>query len=595
MKKNSGNKSDGAAKQSKPKASTESKVAPAASAIRAPKRKKVDPALAEKVTAAPTKPLKKITAAKARSAKLKEGKSSAKTPKPKKSATQVSTAALAPTEPPLPQAATDELKLAAIHGKASMISPVPTSSTENAAPPLAPVARAAAVKESPPKPELKAKPGKRPPRSAEASRPEVKIPSLLLEGDLPPSPSISGPGARYALAPQPVIHAPPSTTGELPEAYGTGRVFLAARDPHWLYVSWDFTLEQQIKYNAQSRDRHLVIRVFTPAEPTPAIPEVHVHPESRNWFLHVPFAETSYFAEIGFYDTTGTWRRVAISSKTLTPPDAPSKDLSAEFATIPADVTFQEVVEAVQQFVAITRNEPLLDAVALASEAQREGATASPQRHEEPALPEVSKTRIRPAPGFSGRSRPTTEPLPIQINPADEWSEEQTLALSRLIHIDSFRRVWMGSMEITELVRRQLEEEVASIAAAKRKRPVISAQPDVSREQENISSPAGGEFQKSGRFWFKINAELIIYGATEPDAKVTIADRLIKLRPDGTFSFRFSLPDGRYQLPAIAISADGDHGREARLEFSRSTDYHGQVEAHSQDSTLRPPRPDHLE
>src|SRR5688572_17088876 len=44
------------------------------------------------------------------------------------------------------------------------------------------------------------KPGKRPVRPSTA-RSEVKIPSLLLEGDQPPPPAVSGPGARYALAP----------------------------------------------------------------------------------------------------------------------------------------------------------------------------------------------------------------------------------------------------------------------------------------------------------------------------------------------------------------------------------------------------------
>ncbi|MGZ8940929.1 MAG: hypothetical protein ACXW32_17120, partial [Limisphaerales bacterium] len=322
------------------------------------------------------------------------------------------------------------------------------------------------------------------------------------------------------------------------------------------------------------------------------------HPESKNWFVHVPFAATTYHAEIGFYDAAGIWRRAAVSQKTLTPPEAPSTDLSAEFATIPAEVSFQQVVEAVQQFVTVSQNEPLLEAVAQASEAQRE-QLAIPQiiLHEQPPIPRVSKTRIGPASDLprdphADRKR---DPLPIKIIPAEEWSEEQSAALSRLIHIDSFRRVWMGSMEITELVRRQLEEEITSINAARRKRPAVAAEGRVPLEVTDISSPSGGEFSKPGNFWFKINAELIIYGATEPDARVTIADRLIKLRPDGTFSFRFSLPDGSYQLPAVAISADAQDGREARLEFSRTTDYRGHVEAHPQNAALRPPRPDHLE
>ncbi len=64
-------------------------------------------------------------------------------------------------------------------------------------------------------------------------------------------------------------------------------------------------------------------------------------------------------------------------------------------------------------------------------------------------------------------------------------------------------------------------------------------------------------------FWFNVNAELIIYGATEPNAKVTLGGHEIKLRSDGTFSFRFALPDGKYDLPAVAVSADGD-GRTRR-------------------------------
>jgi len=84
-----------------------------------------------------------------------------------------------------------------------------------------------------------------------------------------------------------------------------------------------------------------------------------------------------------------------------------------------------------------------------------------------------------------------------------------------------------------------------------------------------------------------VNAELIIYGATEPDAQVTIGGRVIKLRPDGTFSFRFALPDGEYELPAVAVSADKTDGRAAELKFSRSTEYRGDVGAHPQDPSLQ--------
>ena len=57
-------------------------------------------------------------------------------------------------------------------------------------------------------------------------------------------------------------------------------------------------------------------------------------------------------------------------------------------------------------------------------------------------------------------------------------------------------------------------------------------------------------------FWLVVNTELIVYGATEPDAKVTVSGKEIALRPDGTFSLRFSLPDGKQIIPVKAVSAD---------------------------------------
>ncbi|MGN6555376.1 MAG: hypothetical protein ACTHLW_16850, partial [Verrucomicrobiota bacterium] len=94
-------------------------------------------------------------------------------------------------------------------------------------------------------------------------------------------------------------------------------------------------------------------------------------------------------------------------------------------------------------------------------------------------------------------------------------------------------------------------------------------------------------------FWFNVNAELIIYGATESTASVTIAGRKIRLRPDGSFSYRFALPDGQYELPVVAVSADHTDGRAAELIFSRSTEYRGDVGMHPQSPDLK--RPDNAD
>jgi hypothetical protein len=81
-------------------------------------------------------------------------------------------------------------------------------------------------------------------------------------------------------------------------------------------------------------------------------------------------------------------------------------------------------------------------------------------------------------------------------------------------------------------------------------------------------------------FWFKVNAELILYGSTERDARVTIAGRPVALRSDGSFSFRFALPDGDFTLPAIAVNAAGTDRRAAHLRFTRATVLTGEVRVH---------------
>ena len=58
------------------------------------------------------------------------------------------------------------------------------------------------------------------------------------------------------------------------------------------------------------------------------------------------------------------------------------------------------------------------------------------------------------------------------------------------------------------------------------------------------------------KFWMWVDCELIVYGATEPDAKVTVQGKPINLRQDGTFTLRFALPDSKQAIPVKAISSD---------------------------------------
>jgi hypothetical protein len=73
------------------------------------------------------------------------------------------------------------------------------------------------------------------------------------------------------------------------------------------------------------------------------------------------------------------------------------------------------------------------------------------------------------------------------------------------------------------------------------------------------------------KFWLIADAELIVYGATEPDATVTIGGRPIKLNPDGTFRFQMSFQDGLIDYPIMAVAADGEQTRSIHMKFNRET------------------------
>ncbi len=72
-------------------------------------------------------------------------------------------------------------------------------------------------------------------------------------------------------------------------------------------------------------------------------------------------------------------------------------------------------------------------------------------------------------------------------------------------------------------------------------------------------------------FAFQVDAELVVYGMTDPDAHVTLRGEPVRLQPDGSFSVRFGLPDRRQVLPVVASSGDGVEQRTIVLAVERNT------------------------
>jgi hypothetical protein len=78
-------------------------------------------------------------------------------------------------------------------------------------------------------------------------------------------------------------------------------------------------------------------------------------------------------------------------------------------------------------------------------------------------------------------------------------------------------------------------------------------------------------FGQERGFFMHVNAEVIFYGGTDPNAKVWIDGHPIQLDENGNFRFHFKFPDGNYGIPIVAESPDGLEQRSATLRFERGT------------------------
>ncbi len=62
--------------------------------------------------------------------------------------------------------------------------------------------------------------------------------------------------------------------------------------------------------------------------------------------------------------------------------------------------------------------------------------------------------------------------------------------------------------------------------------------------------------QEAKDFDVELHAEVVLYGKTDPNAKLAIGGKMIPLTKDGKFSVRFYLKNGEFSIPLVASSPD---------------------------------------
>ena len=304
-----------------------------------------------------------------------------------------------------------------------------------------------------------------------------------------------------------------------------------ARDPFNLCAHWNFEPAALAAYAAEHRGAwHLRVWVEMPGAWLAG--DQILPAEVSHRFVPVVMPATRYVAEVGFLGVDGSWQGLAVSQPVATPADAVSMDTDVTLATVAPEPVTPDVLWQLPPDAAAVPHAafPLL------------------------SLPDLAKA--------------------AQLS-ALVWRALSASGVG-------------NSGEITELVGEQvLLPGGAKLGptAGGPELPVVTEAPSLPSSESMpplpVAAPRG--------FWFKVNAEVILYGSTERDAQVTIGGCPVKLRADGSFSFRFALPDGEFQLPVVAVSAAGDDQRAAEVTFARTTVLRGEVGTHPSDEALRPP------
>ncbi|NDJ16770.1 DUF4912 domain-containing protein [Myxacorys almedinensis] len=312
-----------------------------------------------------------------------------------------------------------------------------------------------------------------------------------------------------------------SDLAELPSGYGESRIVLMPRDPQWAYTYWDIPNEHKEDFRRQG-GQMLAVRLYDVTDINLEFQSPHNVQEypcdemAREWYLPIPVSDRNYMIEIGYRCADGRWLVLARSAEVRVPPVYPSDWIEDHFVTLDWDDdlrgnTVMELVPPSQRM-----------AGAIAGGLDTMG---------NPIYDEIfgmvqSVEAQRVAGSLYGSMQQSAQPMHMES-------------------ISSY--VFPSGMGMWAL-------------------PTVSGL-TMSGAGFSASAPP----VRPRKFWLVADAELIVYGATEPDATVTIGGRPIKLNTDGTFRFQMSFQDGLIDFPIMAVAADGEQNREIHMKFERET------------------------
>ena len=109
-----------------------------------------------------------------------------------------------------------------------------------------------------------------------------------------------------------------------------------------------------------------------------------------------------------------------------------------------------------------------------------------------------------------------------------------------------------NSTELKELFEERLQKSLT---------PSSTQHDSIARER--IGHPPGSEMQ--------VDAEMIVYGVTQPGMHVSLQGEPVTVGENGTFRIRLNLPNKRQVLPIVTSTSDGIEQQTVILAVERNT------------------------
>ena len=416
---------------------------------------------------------------------------------------------------------------------------------------------------------------------------------------------------------------PTPERGQASEPLTGDQIHVVARDPYWLYAHWEITEATVERVVAELRNEwegckgilrvHSFPAALTSAGPTPGANasegalqpagffDIEVDEDSTSWYIHAGVPERSYRVDVGVLTAAGAFYPIASSNTVTTPPDrvaAASEETWVDLPPAEASGQSGKAPSSETPRVTVARGGQAKVDPTSGADADRTNAGApSPEVASPRAIPARGAKAVPPARPESPHTLGEWEEGSVaeSYRARDEWSEDasewresapvgspRAASPEETIEPPSPPPVKAGRGAQGEHRRGHhaaVKAVDSALAPSVGRAPVPEAtawSPGASRPavigRSSLEPGDASRGAAASPFRFVLNTEIVIYGATEPDAQVEIDGKPVTLRSDGTFTVRIALPEGMHALPAIAASRDGSSTRRITTLVTRRTD-----------------------